>query len=117
MSNTSVACPGEAVLFTCSKPANALRWKVGPLAESGLMTVRSTIFLGSIVGRRDTFGSGVIMFEAVLVSNDGGTLTSTLINLSEVSVLDGSNVTCTVFNEQDSLEFQRRISVASICFK
>ncbi len=116
MSNTSVACSGEAVLFTCSKPANALRWKVDPPAESGLMTVRSTIFLGSGVGRRDTFGSGV-MFEAVLVSNDGGTLTSTLINLSEVSVLDGSNVTCTVFNEQDSLEFQRRISVASICFK
>ncbi len=43
-----------------------------------------------------SFGSGVIIFEAVLVSNDGGNLTSTLINLSEVSVLDDSNVTCTV---------------------
>ncbi len=38
----------------------------------------------------------MIIFEAVLVSNDGGNLTSTLINLSEVSVLDDSNVTCTV---------------------
>ncbi len=98
MSNTSVACPGEAVLFTCSGTGTVLRWQVEPPAEFGLMSVQSTIFIGSDVGRRDTFGSGVIMFEAVLVINDGGTLTSTLINLSEVSVLDGSNVTCSVFN-------------------
>ncbi len=40
------------------------------------------------------------MLEAVLVSNDGGTLTSTLINLSEVSVLEGTNnfITCTTTN-------------------
>ncbi len=56
----------------------------------------STNDIFSLAGRRDTFRSEVIMFEAVLVSNDGGTLTSTLINLSEVSVLDGSIVTCTV---------------------
>ena len=98
VSNTSVACPGETVLFTCSGTGTALRWQVEPPAEFGLMSVQSTIFIGSDVGRRDTFGSGVIMFEAVLVINDGGTLTSTLINLSEVSVLDGSNVTCSVFN-------------------
>ncbi len=98
VSNTSVVCPVETALFTCSGTGTALRWQVEPPAEFGLISVQSTIFLGSIVGRRDTFGSGVIMFEAVLVSNDGGTLTSTLINLSEVSVLDGSNVTCTVFD-------------------
>ncbi len=98
MSNTSVVCPGETVLFTCSGTGTALRWQVEPPAEFGLMSVQSAIFLSSLVGRRDTFGSGVIMFEAVLVINDGGTLTSTLINLSEVSVLDGSNVTCSVFN-------------------
>ncbi len=116
MSNTSVACPGEAVLFTCSGLGTSMRWRVDPPAESGLMTVQSAILLGSGVGRRDTFGSGVIMFEAVLVSNDGGTLTSTLINLSEVSVLDGSNVTCTLrlVDTEDVLEFQRRILVASM---
>ncbi len=38
-----------------------------------------------------------ITFEVVF-NSDGGTLTSTLINLSEVSGLDGSNVTCTVTN-------------------
>ncbi len=68
----------------------------------------------SIVGRRDTFGSGVIMFEAVLVSSEGENLTSTLINPSEVSVLDGSNVICTLASTNDMLEFQRRISVASL---
>ncbi len=94
MSNTSVACPGEAVLFICSKPAAALRWHVDPPAKSGLMSSQSTLCIGSQIGRRDTLGSGVIMFEAVLVSNDGGTLTSTLINLSEVSVLEGTNITC-----------------------
>ncbi len=114
MSNTSVACPGEAVLFTCSMAGFSMRWQVDPPPESGLMSVQSAILLGSGVGRRDTFGSGVIMFETVLVSNDEGTLTSTLINLSEVSALDGSNVTCTVTNNQDVLEFQRRISVASM---
>ncbi len=93
-----MACPGEAVLFTCSGLGISMRWQVDPPSESGLMSVQSAILLGSIVGRRDTFG--VIMFEAVLVSNDGGTLTSTLINLSEVSVLDGSNVTCTLLNNQ-----------------
>ncbi len=114
MSNTSVACPGEAVLFTCSGLGISIRWRVDPPAESGLMSVQSAILLGSGVGRRDTFGSGVIMFETVLVSNDGGTLTSTLINLSEVSALDGSNVICTLSNNQDSFEFQQRISVASL---
>ncbi len=98
MSNTSVACPGEAVLFTCSLPGLALQWRIDPSAESELMSVvQSEAFLSSSPpGQRDTLRSGVIMFEAVFVSNDGGTLTSTLINLSEVSVLDDSNVTCTV---------------------
>ncbi len=98
MSNSSVVCPGEAVLFTCSVPgdmSSTLRWQVDPPAESGLMTMQSTLFLGSQVGRRDTFGFEMIMFEAVLVSSDGVNLTSILINLSEVSVLDGSIVTCT----------------------
>ncbi len=117
MSNTSVACPGEAVLFTCSIAGFSIRWQVDPPAESGLMTVQGAILLGSGIGRRDTFGSGVIMFEAVLVSNDGGTLTSTLINLSEVSVLDGSNVTCTIANNQYLLQFQQRISVVASLFK
>ncbi len=114
MSNSSVACPGEAVLFTCSVPgdmSSVLRWQVDPPAESGLMTMQSTLFLGSLVGRRDTFGFGVIMFEAVLVSSDGVNLTSTLINLSEVSVLDGSIVTCTL-NGLTVVELQQTILVA-----
>ncbi len=98
MSNTSVVCPGEAVLFTCSSPGLAMQWRVDPPSESELMSVaQSEAFLSSAPpGQNDTLRSGVIMFEAVFVSNDGGTLTSTLINLSEVSVLDDSNVTCTV---------------------
>ncbi len=113
MSNMSVACPGEAVLFTCSVTGTTVRWQVDPPAESGLMSVQSTLFIGSNVGRRDTFGSGAVMFEAVLVSNDGGTLTSTLINLSEVSVLDDSNVTCTVPQLNGTVfELQKIISVA-----
>ncbi|XP_064403103.1 uncharacterized protein LOC135348723 isoform X2 [Halichondria panicea] len=113
VSNTSVACPGEAVLFTCSKPATALRWQVDLPAEFGLTSVQSAIFLGSNVGQRDTFGSGVIMFEAVLVSSDGGTVTSTLINLSEVSVLDGSNVTCTsTVTDGGVIELQQTVIVA-----
>ena len=96
MSNASVACPGEAVLFTCSLPGTALRWQVDLLSPAG--TSLQSFFLPSQVGVRRIFRSGVIMFEAVLVSNNGGTLKSTLINLSEVSVLDDSNVTCTVTN-------------------
>ncbi len=45
MSNSSVACPGEAVLFTCSVPgdmSSVLRWQVDPPAESGLMTMQTT---------------------------------------------------------------------------
>ncbi len=87
-----------------------------PPAESGLMSVQSNIVLAlsAMPGDNERFGSGVIMFEAVFVSNDGGTLTSTLINLSEVSVLDGSSVTCTINNNQDLIPFQQRISVASL---
>ncbi len=116
MSNTSVACPGEAVLFTCSGPSVSVRWQVAPPAESGLMSVQSKIFLASssMPDDSETFGSGVITFEVVFVSEDGGALTSTLINLSEVSVLDGSNVTCTITNNQDLIRFQQRISVASL---
>ncbi len=114
MSNTSVACPGEAVLFTCSATGTTVRWQVDPPAESGLMSVQSTLFFRSDVGRKDTFESGAIMFEAVLVSNDGENLTSTLINLSEVSVLDDSNVTCSVTqsNGITVVELQQTISVA-----
>ena len=55
------------------------------------------------------------MFEAVLVSSDDGTLTSTLINLSEVSVLDDSNVTCTVTVSDGAMpiESQQTVTVAS----
>ncbi len=56
------------------------------------------------------------MFEAALVSNDGGTLTSTLINLSEVSVLDDSNVTCLLGNNDNIFEIQQRISVADLFY-
>ena len=111
MSNTSVACPGEAVLFTCSSPGTALRWQVHLLSPAGWSL--QTIFLLSKVGVPRTLGSGVIMFEAVLVSNDSGTLTSTLINLSEVSVLDGSNITCTVVDSNGIVvALQQTISVA-----
>ncbi len=107
MSNTSVACPGEASSVHMLYMAGfSMRWQVDSPAESGLMSVQSAIFLGSIVGRRDTFGSGVIMFEAVLVSNDDGTLTSTLVNLIEVSVLDGRYVTCALTGLDSSSEFQ-----------
>ena len=63
MSNTSVACPGEAVLFTCSSPGTALIWQVDLLSPAG-MSLQS-IFLPSQIGVRRTLGSGVIMFEAV----------------------------------------------------
>ena len=109
MSNTSVACPGEAVLFTCSSPGTSLRWQVDLRSPAG--TSLQSFFLPSQVGGRRTLGPGVIIFEAVLVSNDGGTLTSTLINLSKVSVLDDSNVTCTVTNN-GSMSQQQTIMVA-----
>ncbi|XP_064400886.1 uncharacterized protein LOC135347001 isoform X2 [Halichondria panicea] len=116
MYNTSVACPGETVLFTCFVPGGvALQWRVDPPAESMLMSeVQINPFnIFSQVGRRDTFGSGVIMFEAVFVSNDDGNLTSTLINLSEVSVLDGSNVTCVAtINNGVAIESQQTVTVA-----
>ncbi len=108
MSNTSVACPGEAVLFTCSSPGTSLTWQVDLRSPAGTSLQN---FLPSQVGGRRTLGPGVIIFEAVLVSNDGGTLTSTLINLSEVSVLDDSNVTCTVTNN-GPMSQQQTIMVA-----
>ncbi len=39
MSNSSVACPGDTVLFTCTQRGSALQWRVDPPAESGLMSV------------------------------------------------------------------------------
>ena len=110
MSNTSVACPGEAVLFTCSSPGTLI-WQVDLRSPAG--TSLQSFFLPSqVVGVPRTLEFGVIMFEAVLVSNDGGTLTSTLINLSEVSVLDDSNVTCTITNNSSASQQQQTIMVA-----
>ena len=113
MSNTSVACPGEAVLFTCSSPGTALRWQVDLLSPAG--TSLQSFFLPSQVGVPRTLGSGVIIFEAVLVSNDGGNLTSTLINLSEVSVLDDSHVTCTVTNNGPTSQQQTIMVAGEYC--
>ncbi len=81
MSNNSVACLGETVLFTCTQPGTSLRWSVDPPAESGLMSVQSSIFIASQVGRSTMFGED-IGFEATLVSSEDGILMSTLINLS-----------------------------------
>ncbi len=64
-----------------------------PPAESGLMSVIQPDLFTSQVGRSTTFGEE-IRFEATLVSSEDGILVSTLINLSEVSVLNGSIVTC-----------------------
>ncbi len=93
MYNTSVACPGEAVLFTCSMPGTS--FEMGGESSNSMTSLSSVVqtdaFFPSQVSRRTTVGSDVLMFEAVLVS---GTLMSTLINLSQVSVLDSSNEFC-----------------------
>ncbi len=94
VTNSSVSCPGETVLFICTQPGIGLRWLVDPPAESGLMSVQSSIFIASQVGRSTMFGEE-ITFKAALVSSEDGIMMSTLINLSEVSVLNGSIVTCT----------------------
>ncbi len=39
MSNTSVACPGETVLFTYFGTGTALRWQVNLPAEFGLIYI------------------------------------------------------------------------------
>ncbi len=111
MSNSSVTCPGEAVLYTCSSPGASLIWQVdlGPNMAS-----LQTFFLSSQVDVRRALTYGVITFEAVF-NSDGVNLMSTLINLSEVSVLDGSNVTCTVTNN-GVLSQQQTIMVAGEYF-
>ncbi len=94
VTNSSVVCPGDTLLFICMQPGTSLRWRVDPPTESGLVSViQSNIFISSQVGRSVIIGES-ISFEATLVSSEDGNMTSTLINLSEVSVLNGSIVTC-----------------------
>ncbi len=114
MFNSSVTCPGEAVQYTCSSPGTLLSWQVDLPPAGPNMKSLNSFFLSSQVHVRRALTSGEITFEAVF-NSDGVNLMSTLINLSEVSVLDGSNVTCTVTNS-GVLSQQQTIMVAGEYF-
>ncbi len=110
-----MACPGETILFTCNQTGTSLQWKVDPPEESSLMSaVQDNVFIASLsqVGQSYTFGEDMVMFEATFIGSEDGVMTSTLINLNEVSLLNGSNVTC-ITTGVDSLPMKSQLTILS----
>ena len=79
-----------------------------------MSAVQDNIFVASLsqVGQSYTFGEDMVMFEATLIGSEDGVMTSTLINLSEVSLLNGSNVTCST-TSVDTLPTMSRLIILS----
>ena len=101
MSNVSVACPGQTVLFTCTLPGSVIQWSVDPPPGSGLSRADSGILSATELDQTFTFGSTGFMFQYVLTDVSGGNLTTTLTTITEVSSLRGSMVTCTGSQTQE----------------
>ena len=106
MSNVSVACPGQTVLFTCTLPGSVIQWSVDPPPGSGLSRADSGILSATELDQAFTFGSTGFMFKYVLTDVSGGNLTTTLTTVTEVSSLRGSTVTCRGLTQEGPLTIQ-----------
>ncbi len=116
VSNSSVTCPGDTILFTCTQPGTSLQWRVDPPEDSGLMSaIQNNIFIASLsqVGQAYTLGEGMVIFEATFEGSEDGVMISILINLSEVSLLNGSIVTCTTTGV-DIFPIQSQLTILSV---
>ena len=116
VSNSSVTCPGDTVLFTCKQLGTSLQWRIDPPEDSGLMSAtQDNIFIASLsqVGQTYIFGEDMVIFEATFEGSEDGVMTSTLINLSEVSLLNGSFVTCSTTGV-DILPIQSQLTILSV---
>ena len=106
MTNASVACPDDAVTFTCTVTGTSIQWMVVGPPGSSISTVtvlvRTTAMIDDplIVGSDPRF-----MFESVRIAANDGDLRSTLTTVSNISSLGGSMVTC-VEQEQGPLTIQ-----------
>ena len=92
-SGDGASCPNGTVIFTCSRNGSTLRWTVDP--PTGYVVseqVTQVIFLSTVT----TLPAGVegFMFQAAVTDTSNGILTSTLTTITEVSLLNGSVVTC-----------------------
>ena len=107
MSNVSVACPGQTVLFTCTLPGSVVQWSVNPPPGSGLSRADSGILTTATeLDQTFTLGSTGFMFQYVLTDASGGNITTTLTTITEVSLLSGSMVTCVSQTQEGPLTIQ-----------
>ncbi len=106
-SGDGAVCPNDPVVFTCSVSGTVLQWIADPppgYIVSG--QVRQLLF--SISGTLLPAGVEGFMFQAAVTNTSNGTLTSTLSTITEVSLLNGSVVTCSSGGTMES----RSITVA-----
>ncbi len=101
------ACPNDPVVFTCSVSGTVLQWIADPppnYVVSG--QVRQLLFSTTV--NLLPAGAEGFMFQAALTNTSNGTLISTLTTITEVSLLNGSVVTCSSGGTMES----RSITVA-----
>ena len=96
-----MACPGETVTFTCTQPAplrsELVTWTVNPPADSVITMPATQSIVGNVPLNVPTpLGSEGFMFQAALISIDDGQYTSTLTTVTDVALLNGSIVQCSI---------------------
>ncbi len=96
-SGNGAACPNDPVVFTCTVTGRtSLLWTVN-LSLTHTIINGLRIVLSGIDGIRTLQPTGPegFMFQAAITSTSSDSLTSTLTTLTEVSLLNGTNVNCT----------------------
>ena len=94
-----VACPHRMITFTCTLPGSAstvFSWEVIPTIGSSSTTV-SILLQPHQLNKERPFGEQGFMFQAVLTDINETMATSTLITVTDVSLLEGSMVSCVRF--------------------
>ena len=108
--NSSVACPDDTIVFTCTGSNSIIVWSLTPPGGE-VNTVFRIFTLQSQVGLIAPTGSQGFLFEAVLTNNSTESFTSTLTTVTGVTLLEGTIVMC---NTGDQLQVNEtlRITVA-----
>ena len=90
---STVACPDDTVIFTCTLPGIFIRWDVTP--------PQGAQFSISLIASNTDSTQGNPAFRGVLTDSSGGMVTATLTSLSEASTVEGTMVECVGVSSQE----------------
>ena len=96
------ACPNDPVVFTCVVDGPFIQWRMNPPPNYAVtMGITRIVAIDDPDSLQD-FGPEGFMFQAAVTATSSDSITSTLTTLTEVSLLNGTTVSC-VASQSESL--------------